>query len=349
MNVENPQVPNFCVNGRTKSRKPRGPISVGTGLIALDWLLIGSDRVRPNEASAGGSCGNVMAILAYLGWQSYPVARLGRDHRAERLLADLRRWNVRTDFMLREQRGSTPVIIVRLRETKNGSVTRRYEWRHPSSGEWLPRYRPLPKKTIANILSRQLPLAKVFYFDRPEPSALLLAEFMRKQGAVVFFEPSSTKNQHLFSDCLAVSDIVKYSAERLPQPPRNPVSKSPRLEIQTLGEAGLRYRLKLNSKTPGPWRRLPSYPVEKMRDTTGCGDWCSAGLISTLCRDGRKEFLELEEKMIINGLRFGQALAAINCRFDGARGPMYNLSGSRTVKAARMLLRKHYHGSASRA
>ena len=40
----------------------------GIGLIALD-LLIQCDEKSPSVA-AGGTCGNVLAILALLGWQS---------------------------------------------------------------------------------------------------------------------------------------------------------------------------------------------------------------------------------------------------------------------------------------
>lgn len=313
---------------------------MGSGLIALDWLLIGDERRRPNEVSAGGSCGNVMAILAYLGWQSYPVARLGLDAQASRLLADLQRWNVHTDYMLQEEKGVTPVIIVRLREKNDGTITRRYEWKHPSSGAWLPRYRPVPKKVVNELLTRDLPVAKVFYFDRAEPSSLLLATHMRDQGAVVFFEPSATKNTHLFSECLAVSDIVKYSAERFPSAPANPASPSPRLEIQTQGKKGLRYRLKSHPTTPGPWRHIPAYAVKEVRDATGCGDWCSAGLINKLCQSGRDRFLKLSEQAIVEALWFGQALAAINCGYDGARGPMYQLSVDQVLAATAKMARE---------
>jgi sugar/nucleoside kinase (ribokinase family) len=319
-----------AVHQETNNQTEDAPISVGAGLIAWDWLLIGDDRVRPNETYAGGSCGNVMAILAYLGWRSYPVARLARDHRSARLIEDLRRWNVQTNFVFRRQKGATPVIIVRLREATKGIVTRHYEWRHPSTGEWLPRYRPLPKK-IAEPLFNQLPAANVFYFDRAEPSSLLFAVFMRARGAVVVFEPSSASKEELFSSCLEVSDIVKYSVERLPQPPQNPVSKSPRLEIQTLGATGLRYRLKQDATTPGPWRHLPAYPVKTVRDATGSGDWCSAGLISKVCHAGRQHFLSLDERAIVDALQFGQALGALNCGFVGARGPMYKLTAHRML------------------
>lgn len=329
-------VSNSRLNEKVNKRpRAEAPISVGTGLVALDWLLIGRDRVRPNETYAGGSCGNVMSILAYLGWQSYPVARIGRDRQGVHLLADLHRWKVHTKFLLRESEAATPIIIVRLKEDKSGSVTRRYEWRHPASGEWLPRYRPV-LKSLAESLSPRLPHAKLFYFDRVEPSSLLLAKSMSERGAVVFFEPSSIKNEALFSSCLAVSDIVKYSAERFSDPPRNPVSKSPKLEIQTFGASGLRYRLKCSSTTPGPWKELPAIRVDGFRDDTGCGDWCSAGVIHQLCGSGRNAFLELEARSVEEGIRFGQSLAAINCEFEGARGPMYHLAKDQLLEVARL-------------
>lgn len=299
------------------------PVSVGTGLVALDWLLIGSRRVRANQQYAGGSCGNVLTILAYLGWRSYPVARLGTDRLAEHLLRDLRSFQVQTDFVMREDTGSTPVIVLRLSETESGKYRSRFEWKHPQSGDWLPRYRPVPK-AHAKQIAPHLPCARVFYFDRAQPSSLMMATAMRDRGAVVFFEPSSIRDDALTSACLAVSDVVKYSADRVPKPPRNPVSKSPRLEIQSFGESGLRYRVKMGATVPGEWRQLSALPVHGFKDSTGCGDWCSAGIIHRLCSDGRDHFMSLGEPDIGEGIRFGMALAAINCRYEGARGPMYH-------------------------
>jgi fructokinase len=327
------------VGGQT-SLTSGGPVSVGAGFLALDWLLVGDERIRPNQSYAGGSCGNVMAILAFLGWQSFPVARLGRDSHAQQLTNDLHRWNVRTDFVLRREHGATPVIIVRVRETRPGVWSRRFEWKHPASGSWLPRYRPVPK-SMAQEIAAQLPASSVFYFDRAELSTLVLARIMRDSGAVVFFEPSSARDLHLFSECLALSDIVKYSAERIPEPSENPMSRSPRLEIQTLGAMGLRYRLKSDSVTPGPWRQMPAYPAAGCVDATGCGDWCSAGLINTVCQNGRTEFLNSSEAEIIEGLRYGQALAAVNCQFMAARGPMYELTKEEIGRWAKQLIQRY--------
>lgn len=313
------------------------PVSVGAGFLALDLLLIGRDRVRANKRYAGGSCGNVLSILAYLGWTSYPVARLGTDRRAQILIDDLKFCHVNTSFVTKEGTGVTPAIVVRLMEGLDGVCKSRFEWKDPQTGDWLPRYRPLPKRDALRI-SPKLPAAKVFYFDRAEPSSLLLAKSMRDKGAIVFFEPSSSKEDAVFTACLSVSDIVKYSAERISVPPISPNGPSPRLEIQTLGDNGLRYRVKISSNHPGGWHMLPSFPTKLVKDTTGCGDWCSAGIISTLCADSRDSFLALSQSVMADGIRFGQALAAINAEYEGARGPMYSLSKSVVINKAMKML-----------
>jgi len=322
---------------RSRARKP-APVSVGAGFLALDWLLVGKNPVRSTKRSAGGSFGNVMAILAYLGWKSFPVARLGTDTYAQSLLDDLVEFKVQTDFIQRAGKGATPVIIVRVAEAPDGTQRSRFEWRHPTSGERLPSHRPYPR-FLAQRVAEDLPEANVFYFDRAEPGSLWLATEMKRRGAVVFFEPSSYKNERIFTACMSVSDIVKYSADRIAEPPRNPDCPSPRLEIQTLGAQGLRFRLKDGLHQPGPWRTLPAFPVANLKDATGCGDWCSAGLIHQLGNTSHSGFLRLREASIVEGLRVGQALAAINCAFEGARGPMYALSSDEMLAQAKEILK----------
>ena len=50
-------------------------IAVGAGLISLD-VLIWDGKLIPVGYYVGGTCGNVMMILAHMGWESYPIARL---------------------------------------------------------------------------------------------------------------------------------------------------------------------------------------------------------------------------------------------------------------------------------
>src|ERR1700730_15920896 len=91
------------------------PHVVGTGLVALDMVLSADREARGSlQCFAGGTCGNVLTVLSYLGWKASPVGRFSPGPAAERVLADLRRWNVSTDLLSVDADGSTPIIIQRI-------------------------------------------------------------------------------------------------------------------------------------------------------------------------------------------------------------------------------------------
>ena len=54
------------------------PVCLGTGLVVLDVVMNGNPHSR-SKVWAGGSCGNVLTILSYLGWNAFPITRLGND------------------------------------------------------------------------------------------------------------------------------------------------------------------------------------------------------------------------------------------------------------------------------
>jgi len=59
------------------------PKAFGAGLIALD-LVLGMDPAAPVKSWTGGTCGNVLSILAFLGWKSFPIARMNGDAASKR-------------------------------------------------------------------------------------------------------------------------------------------------------------------------------------------------------------------------------------------------------------------------
>src|SRR5262249_47396632 len=104
------------------------------------------------------------------------------------------------------------------------------------------------------------------------------------------------------------------------------VESNPRLLIETLGDAGLRYRWRTPGKRMGNWVESKALSVEGVRDTAGSGDWCTAGLLSKIAAKGFAGFSKSTDSQIGEAIRFGQALAAWNCQFEGARGGMYAVS-----------------------
>ncbi len=307
-------------------------ICVGTGLVALDIILNGSPSTPP-KYQAGGSCGNVLTILSFLGWASHPIARLAKDSHSVKLINDLKKWRVNTNLLTRTRDGSTPIIIHRIIRNKLGQPIHRFEFKEPETGNWLPRYKPVLNSSIDKIKSKQ-PIPKLFYFDRINRGAIELAKYSREKGALVFFEPSSIGNIKLFKECLETSDIVKFSTDRIKNYSKIFPKQQTILEIQTCGKDGLLYRFNINKKSR-KWKKLNPYKITNLIDSGGAGDWCSAGIIYKLGGKARKSFLQKDEKQIIESLQFGQILGAINCLFDGARGTMYNLNKEQVIRASK--------------
>lgn len=299
-------------------RRPK-PVCVGTGLVALDIVING--KPDTNARFAGGSCGNVLTILAYLGWDAYPIARLRNDAAASALLEDLKRWDVDTRLISRDASGSTPIIVERIGTSHSGAPQHRYEWTCPTCGARLPRYRPVLARSTKEI-SENMPTAQVFYFDRVARSSVVLAQEQRCRGALVVFEPSHIRNERLFRECLEVTDVLKYASDRVPRREVVTDGHDVSLEIETLGAEGLRYKL----HGEGSWTHLPAYEIGPVRDTAGAGDWCTAGIIQLLGTSGQEGFHGAARDQLEEALRFGQALASVNCCYEGPRGSMYDLS-----------------------
>lgn len=298
---------------------------VGTGLIALDAILNGKPTT-PAKLYAGGSCGNVLTILSFLGWTSYPIGRLAINKAADIIIEDLEKWGVDTALINKEEKGSTPVIIHRIFTDKKGNPKHKFEFKDPESKKWLPSYRPLLARNLSSTIEK-LPSSDVFYFDRVNRASIELAKFNYNKGTLVFFEPSSAKDLKLFSECLQYTHILKFSNERIKGFRELYTSAQVPLEIETLGEKGLSYRFKSDD-----WETLNAYEIDSLIDSAGAGDWSSAGIIDKLGQNGLKGFNNLDKNSVVKGLKFGQLLGAINCQFDGARGIMYRISSSDFTK-----------------
>lgn len=311
------------------------PVAIGTGLLALD-VVVTENGDRPPREWLGGSCGNVLSALAFLGWNARPVARLGTGRASGRILEELRKWKQSAKFVTISDDGSTPVIIERIRMDAAGRPRHSFSWRCPSCGRPFPSYKPVLASAIAKI-TRRIDTVQVFYFDRVSAGAIQLAVECAAKGALVFFEPSGIGNPVQFRQAWKHSHIVKYSHERLDDIAEFEADAGPLLQIETLGEAGLRYRRR-QSASGKLWKELPSYPVDDFRDAAGAGDWCSVGILHMLGQAGAAGLRSASPKLIERGIRFGQALAAWNCGYEGARGGMYESNAAEVRNFAKQLM-----------
>lgn len=311
---------------------------MGTGFIVLDVIRNSIGTTATEKRFAGGSCGNVLTILAYFGWDSNAVGRIGDDHVGRELVADLSRWHVNTKLLQVEAGRGTPIVVQENYLDARGRPRHRFSRACPVCGASLPAFRPLLAGAAAAIAAK-LSAYSVFYFDRVAPGTLDLAQKSRANGALVVFEPSGVKDVRLFAECLKAAHIVKYANDRIGDIHDIAAKAKVPVEIETLGSKGLRLRVR-GSGRAGAWKELPAFSAPQLRDAAGAGDWTTAGLIHALM-DGRSKPDEAvaDAGAVVVAAQHGQALAALNCGFQGARGLMYVADARRILELSAAIVK----------
>jgi sugar/nucleoside kinase (ribokinase family) len=284
-------------------------------------------------AATGGSCGNVLMALAWLGWVSAPVARLGCDKAGDFVAKDMKSLGVNLDLLQRSESVATPIVIQQFVESATGSRRHRFSLVCPGCGAWLPRYRSLVLTHAHEMMRGKIP--KAFYFDRISPATVAMAEWAKKNGAVVLFEPSSIGEDSLFERAVDACDILKFSNERFSRDSELSQARGPVLVVRTMGANGLQARWK------GRWSSFEPFVAPRVVDTAGAGDWCSVALLHVLAQKGAQGFGMARKADVERALQLGQALAALSCAFEGARGLMSAMS---TVDRVSRMLRSMVGG-----
>ena len=129
---------------------PADAVVVGAGRLTLDVIVreaADQGEVAPPRSQAGGTCGNVLTNLAYLGWHSYPLMDLGDDDPGRRFTNDLSRWGVHLDLIRQSPTEQTPVIIHHIRYTGEGAV-HSFSSRCPFCNQRLRYFEPVPVEGV---------------------------------------------------------------------------------------------------------------------------------------------------------------------------------------------------------
>jgi hypothetical protein len=116
----------------------------------------------------------------------------------------------------------------------------------------------------------------------------------------------------------------------------------PPLEIESLGESGLKYRLNGFRGIVSDWSEQAPLQSLNPVDFAGSGDWLTAGFCYTLFKQGASSAEDVGA-----ALMFGQSLAAINACYAGARGMISAIDRDIALAAATALVQgsKPYEAS----
>lgn len=305
--------------------------AVGSGFIALDVI----ENEDGENFSTGGTCGNVLSMLAWLGWSSYPVGRLGKDAAGDFVLERLADIGVETDCIRQDTGTPTPIVFQRTVVDKSGRRTHRFSMTCPGCGQWLPRFRPIVRTDAEQAKTKLAEKPSAFFFDRVSPGILDLARWARNEGAVVMFEPSSFSDDKGFRTAVELCHVLKFSKERLGHVKDFGNAAFPSIVIETQGEQGLRIRWH------DKWTSFEAFAAPRFVDAAGAGDWCSAGFLHIASQRGAEGLAAASKDVIERAVRLGQALSALNCGYEGATGLLDALPAATASKLLRTLIGGH--------
>jgi fructokinase len=299
-------------------------MSTRRGIVCAGYMPLDIIRTPTKTIGrhAGGTAANVAAILAFHGWHSLLAGIVGDDFAGEELVADLRDAGVDTTQLRRIPGASTCRLIHEIRPDAHV-----FRYRCPECGNTLPRSRPLTLEH-AEACAEAYPSPDVFFFDRANAATVNLAERYAAAGSVVVFEPSVPANAELLARAAAVAQVVKHSDDRSVGglADLHVRVRAGQVRVVTHGAEGL--EILVGNKRARHLSALATLTV----DTGGAGDWTTAGLLHRAVH--RRQLIP---DLVEDALRYGQALAAVNCATLGARGLMRLKPSTAARRAAAVL------------
>lgn len=281
---------------------------VGLGFASNDHLAVlpfipmdTKVKMLRHEILGGGPAANSTAGAAALGMKAAFCGTVGDDADGRMILDTFEKQNVDTS-MVKVRKGATSAIAYLWIEEKTGN--RSCAWTREG----------LDELTAEEIDPAAIAAAKILHLDGHNAGgAIAAAKVAREAGVLVNYDAGTHRDG--MEELLALADILICSEEFI-------------LKLTGLADAEeavrqvyAKYRPKVCGATMGirgsmcfdgrDFVRCPAFPVEKVVDTTGCGDLFHTGFAV--------RYLETHDLMECQ--RFGAAVSAIKCRGLSGRPP----------------------------
>lgn len=290
---------------------------LGAGLVCVDIV---HDR-SSTKIMNGGSCANVLSVLSQVGYDCSVLREKYSDPLESFLSSTLTTLRVKQIFY-KDSRTSVPRIIEDISGADHSFYTV-----CPICGKKILTLR-LPTKEDVVSVTEAVGNADVFYCDRSSSGLKHLMGIAHTHGSIVFYEPNSSRNLNSLLETALLSDIIKFSKDRVPMGIAERIRKSNshvKLIISTDGAKGLTFSHRRENGEMSPWITIPSSFSGPIVDSSGAGDWLTAGFLSELL--AKREDLSLEKlynddvisKTMISGMKYSQ----LCCAAIGAQGFFY--------------------------
>ena len=263
----------------------------------------------------GGPAGNAAAGAAALGMKTAFVGTVGDDADGRMILDEFAREKVDTSLM-KIRKGATSAIAYLWIEEKTGS--RSCAWTREGLDE-------LTAAEIDGEIAETIRRAKVLHLDGHNAAGAIAAAKVAKEAGVTIMYDAGTIRDGM-NELLPLADLLICSGEFAVSVAAGLDKLITREYAEEEVEAAVRklyatYRPKVCGATMGVRGSMcfdgtnlvtcPAFHVEKVVDTTGCGDLFHTGFAV--------RYLETQDLLACQ--RFGAAVSAIKCRGLSGRPP----------------------------
>jgi sugar/nucleoside kinase (ribokinase family) len=249
-----------------------------------------------------------------LGVKTYPIAHLDLSEQGLQIKSDLQRYGADVRFVKNSINGGTTLLrCTHKRDKMTGEHSTSF--RATSPGSRFPRRRFLRVRDEAPAFMENLDFKpNIFFIDAAEAGLRYLAGELRKQGTLVYFEPESDADKNKFLKAIEVSDIVKFSHEKVTD--MTFVSQyTDKLFIRTLGAEGLEFNL-----CGQGWVKVASVPNDNVVDWEGAGDWTTSQFIACLCENDIVSISQMTVNSVREYLELACKTASRSVSYLGSKG-----------------------------
>ena len=281
---------------------------IGLGFCSNDHLAVlpfipmdTKVKMLSHAIMGGGPAGNATAGAATLGMKAAFCGTVGDDADGRMILEDFARQGVDTS-MMKVRKGATSAIAYLWIDEKTGA--RSCAWTREG----------LDELTADEINAEAIASAKVLHIDGHQPlAAIAAAKVAREAGVIVNYDAGTIRDG--MDELLPLADLLIFSEECI-------LKKSGLTNAEeAVRQMWSKYRPKVCGATMGARGSMcfdgkdfvtcPAFHVDKVVDTTGCGDLFHTGFAVRW----------LESNDLLDCQRFGAAVAAIKCRGISGRPP----------------------------
>lgn len=288
---------------------------IGLGFCSNDHLAVlpfipmdTKVRMLSHAIMGGGPAANSTAGAATLGMSAAFVGTVGDDADGRMILDDFAKQNVDTS-MVKVRKGATSAIAYLWIEEKTGA--RSCAWTREGLGEL----------TADEIDPEAVAKAKVLHLDGHNAAgAIAAAKVAREAGVTVMYDAGTHRDG--MNELLPLADLLICSEEFILKLTGRDSKRTTTSDTEAaVREVYAKYRPKVCGATMGvrgsmcfdgkDFVKCPAFHVEKVVDTTGCGDLFHTGFAVRW----------LDTHDLLECQRFGAAVSAIKCRGLSGRPP----------------------------